>query len=152
MRERGGSEGVRIYVFASVYIICSDQLIAAGAPCKHPRLMVNSFTLACLLYPTRHKLITFFNNSKTKRRTKFCQRKNRLRIDSKMCHFTDNRVILNHPVYATRARVLTPHSAGRRRIHMRITTHHIDCTQTYEPTFHTLDNLSIIANIIVANA
>jgi len=83
----------------SYVCVSSDQMIAAGAPRKYPRLTVNCATLACLLYPTHYKLITSFNNSKTKRRTKFCQRKNRFRIDSRMCHFTDNRVILNHPVY-----------------------------------------------------
>jgi len=77
--------------------VYSDQLIAAGAPRKHPCL--NRATLACLLYPTRRTLIASFNNSKTKLRTKFCQRKNRLRIDSRMCHFKDTEVILNHPVY-----------------------------------------------------
>jgi len=102
MREReGGSEGGRERgrerererewecMYSHVYV-CSDQMIAAGAPRKHPRLTVNRATLSCLLYPTRHKLITSFNNSKTKRRTKFCQRTNRLRIDSRMCHFKDN--------------------------------------------------------------
>jgi len=58
--------------------VYSDQLIAAGAPRKHPRLTVHRATLACLLYSTRHTLTTSFNNSKTKLRTKFCQRKNRL--------------------------------------------------------------------------
>jgi len=70
----------------------------AIAPCANGTRS-NRTTLACLLYPTRHKLTTSFNNLKTKLRTKFCQRKNRLRIDSRMCHFKDNRVNLNHHVY-----------------------------------------------------
>jgi len=65
--------------------VYSDQLIAAGAPRKHQRLTVNRATLVCLLYSTRHPLTTSFNNSKTKLQTKFCQRKNRLRIQSRFC-------------------------------------------------------------------
>jgi len=90
-----------MYVFACMYIICNDHLIAAGAP----RLTVNHTTLTCLLYPTLHKLITSFNNSKLKLRTKFCQRKSYLRIDSRMCHFKDNRDIWNHPVYTLRNKI-----------------------------------------------
>jgi len=75
-----------------LYIVCSDQLIETGGARKHPRLMVNRVALACLLYPTRNKLTISLNKSKTKLRTKFCQRKNRLRIDSRICHFKDKRL------------------------------------------------------------